>query len=317
MIAARFARCALSAVALCLFTSSVGRSAPAQPQDESRRLVGAWDITVRTPRGDAYSWLEVESSGANLVGRFVGQVGSARPISKVEFAQGTVRFTMPRQYEAHELQFEGRLEPDGLAGTVTGYASQPCPWTAKRAPSLKRDHAPQWGRPIALFNGVNLDGWTTQGSVSHWVVENGLLANAKDGANLVSTAKFDDFKLHAEFRYPKGSNSGIYLRGRYEVQIEDDEGTAVTVHSIGGIYGFFAPCEKPAKKPGEWQTFDITLVGRVATVVFNGDRVVDRQTIPGITGGALDADEGAPGPIMIQGDHGRIEFRNITITPAK
>ncbi len=279
--------------------------------------VGAWDITARTPSGPAYSWLEVERSGATLVGRFVGTVGSVRPISKIEYSQGTLRFTVPPQYEDHDLQFEGRLQADGMTGTVTGYDAAPCSWVAKRAPALKRSHPPMWGKPIALFNGRDLNGWKTQGRESHWMVKNGVLANTQGGANLVSTDKFEDFKLHVEFRYPPDSNSGLYLRGRYEVQIEDDEGERPSRYTNGSIYGFFAPCVDVSRKPGEWQTYDITLVGRVVTVIFNGETVIDRQTIPGITGGALDADEGSPGPIMIQGDHGAIDFRNITITPAK
>lgn len=288
-----------------------------QISPDSMRLAGAWDITVTTPRGDAYSWLEIEPSGATLVGRFVGRVGSARPISKIDVSQAALRFAMPRQYEARDMQFDGKLEGDRLAGTVTGYDRETCVWSARRAPPLKRDRRPRWRKAIELFNGANLDGWQTEGAENHWIVKDGLLVNAKDGANLVTAGKFEDFKLHAEFRYPAGSNSGIYLRGRYEVQIEDDEGKDVNVHTIGGIYGFFAPCVRAAKRPGEWQTFDITLVGRVASVVLNGESIVDRQTIPGITGGALDSDEGSPGPIMIQGDHGRIEFRKVTITPAE
>jgi hypothetical protein len=284
---------------------------------EAMTLAGAWDITVHTAHGDAYSWLEIEPSGATLVGRFVGMFGSARPISKLDFANGTLRFTMPPQYEDNDFQFEGRLDGNNLTGTVIGYDKTPCAWSAKRAPALKRERPPRWGNPRPLFNGLNLDGWKPIDGENHWSVKNGLLVNASGGANLVTTAKFEDFKLHAEFRYPAGSNSGIYLRGRYEVQIEDDEGPVVSRHSIGGIYGFFAPCLRAAKKPGEWQTFDITLVGRRVSVVFNGETVIDRQTIPGITGGALDADEGSPGPIMIQGDHGAIEFRKVTITPAQ
>jgi hypothetical protein len=311
----------LAGFALIVWIAGLALAAEASPQagqipQDAMALAGAWDITVNTARGAAYSWLEAEPSGATLVGRFVGTVGSARPISRIEFSEGVMRFTAFRQYEARDLAFEGKLQGDRLVGTVTGYDRTSCNWTATRAPSLKRDQRPRWGRPISLFNGLNLQGWVTQGSESHWIVQDGLLANARDGANLVSTAKFEDFKLHAEFRYPAGSNSGIYLRGRYEVQIEDDEGPKVSVHSIAGIYGFFAPCVRASKKPGEWQTFDITLVGRVVTVVFNGETVVDRQTIPGITGGALDSDEGSPGPIMIQGDHGRIEFRKLLIVPS-
>jgi hypothetical protein len=126
-----------------------------------------------------------------------------------------------------------------------------------------------------------------------------------------------DFKLHIEFRYPKGSNSGVYLRGRYEVQIEDLEGAEPPSDVIGAVYGFLPPNASASKGPGEWQTYDITLVGRLVTVVFNGQTVICRSEIPGITGGALDSREGEPGPIYLQGDHGPIEYRNITIAVPK
>ena len=139
--------------------------------------------------------------------------------------------------------------------------------------------------------------------------------NADSGADLVTERKFTDFKLQAEFRYPAGSNSGIYLRGRYEVQIEDNYGQEPDSLKIGGVYGFLTPSVNAAKKPGEWQAVDVTLVGRVVTVVLNGERIIDRQTIPGVTGGALDSDEGSPGPILLQGDHGPIDFRKVILTP--
>ena len=123
--------------------------------------------------------------------------------------------------------------------------------------------------------------------------------------------------LHAEFRLPKGSNSGIYLRGRYEAQIEDSDAAEPPLNHIGGIYGFLAPTWDARRQPGEWQTFDITLVGRIVTVEFNGRRVICEREIPGITGGAIDSDEGSPGPIMLQGDHGAIEYRDITVRPAR
>jgi hypothetical protein len=86
---------------------------------------------------------------------------------------------------------------------------------------------------------------------------------------------------------------------------------------MGAIYGFLAPNENASKGAGEWQTYDITLVGRRVTVVLNGKTIICDQTIPGITGGALDSDEGAPGPIYLQGDHGPVLYRNLHITPAK
>ena len=132
----------------------------------------------------------------------------------------------------------------------------------------------------------------------------------------MTSAQFTDFKLHAEFRYPPQGNSGIYLRGRYEVQIADT-GAELAVGSLGGVYGFLEPSDPAAKKPGEWQTFDVTLIGRMVTVVLNGTTIISNREIPGITGAALDSDEGAPGPILLQGDHTAVEFRNLTIARAR
>lgn len=143
------------------------------------------------------------------------------------------------------------------------------------------------------------------------------MANSKAGYNLVSRQSFTDFKLHIEFRYARDGNSGVYLRGRHEVQIVDSAGLEAANINAGAVYGFLTPNKDAAKKPGEWQAFDITLVGSLVTVVLNGNTVICSQEIPGLTGGALDSDEGAPGPILLQGDHGPIEFRNIFITPAK
>jgi len=121
-------------------------------------------------------------------------------------------------------------------------------------------------------------------------------------------------QLHIEFRYPARGNSGVYLRGRHEVQIEDPVLGVVASEALGAVYGFLAPSESAGRNTGEWQTFDITLIGRQVTVVLNGREVICKRDIPGITGGALDSDEGSPGPIFLQGDHGPIEYRNIVIT---
>jgi hypothetical protein len=137
-----------------------------------------------------------------------------------------------------------------------------------------------------------------------------------EGTGLITDGTFTNFKLHLEFKYPKGSNSGIYLRGRHEVQIEDGFGKEPFSRNISGVYGFIDPSENAARKAGEWQSMDITLLGRFVTVVLNDTTVIDNQEIPGITGGALDSNEGEPGPIFIQGDHGPISFRNIILTPA-
>lgn len=280
---------------------------------------GRWDITVYDNGKEYPSWLEVYHSGhKRLIGHFVGISGSARPVSIVHFDDGVLRFSIPPQWERddNDLQFEARLDGDSLTGTFLAADGKKFSWIGRRAPRLIRDREPEWGTPINLFNGKNLDGWYALGD-NQWVVEDGVLKSPKSGANLVTRQKFNDFKLHIEFRCPPGSNSGVYLRGRYEIQIEDSYGKEPQKDYMGAVYGFIKPTEMAAKPAGEWQSYDITLVGRMITVVANGKTIICNQEIPGITGGALDSKEGEPGPLYIQGDHGPIEYRNIVITPAK
>ena len=286
------------------------------PQSAPPPIIGRWDITIQRPDGDRSAWLEVRHSGTStLVGQFVGMSGSARPISEVEFKGGEMRFSIPPQWERIDgkVSLVGRLDGDRLTGSMTIGSGTPLQWTAVRAPSLRRETAPQWGPAAPLLNGRDLGGWHVIGA-NEWEVANGVLRNKKSGGNIVTDQKFDDFRLHAEFRYPAGSNSGVYLRGRYEVQIADTPPEEQTeVGSLGAVYGYLAPAERAALKPGEWQTFDVTLVGRMVTVVLNGKTIISNREIPGITGAALDSNEGTPGPLLLQGDHGPIEYRNLTL----
>jgi hypothetical protein len=298
------------------FVPLAGADDPAPRKEQT--LVGRWDIVVNGVDGKYPSWLEVQKSGIRtLIGSYVGRVGSARPIGKIEQEKDTFRFTVPPQWELRkdDEAFEGKLDGDTIRGETTDAKGRKITFEGHRAPSLKRDQPPKWGEPVELFNGKDLTGWKPRNPTGKngWIAKDGMLVNANPGNDLVTERLFTDFKLHAEFRYQKGSNSGVYLRGRYEVQIEDNYGQEPDSHKIGGVYGFLTPCLNAGKKPGEWQTLEVTLVGRQVTVVLNGERVIDRQTIPGITGGALDSDEGKPGPLMLQGDHGPIDFRNVTI----
>jgi len=284
------------------------------------RLIGRWDITVTTPTGSAPSWLEIDSSGREaLVGRIVGIVGSARPITEIITEGDSLRFAVPRQWENGngDLRVVGRLQGDRLVGHMTFPDNTTLNWQGVRAPLLSRAHAPAWSAPITLLNQNDLNGWQPMGSPNQWVVRNGVLSSPRSGVNLRTSRAFGDFKLHVEFRYPKESNSGVYLRGRYEVQIEDDYGREPDSHRFSGVYGFITPSEIAARPAGQWQTYDITLVGRMLTVVANGKRVICDQEIPGITGGAIDSNEGAPGPLYLQGDHGPVEYRNIILTPGR
>lgn len=288
---------------------------------DSISIEGRWDITVDMDGKLIPSWLEVHHSGLRtLVGRFVGGGGSARPIAKVNYSGGKLSFSIPPQWENSEndLVVEGSVkDANNISGTMVTPMGKTYNWTAVRAPSLKRTKDPVWGTPIKLFNGKDMNGWHVTGEKNQWVVENGVMKSPHSGSNLVSDKKFDDFKLHIEFRYPKESNSGVYLRGRYEVQVEDSKGKEPSVDYLGAIYGFIIPKEQMAKDAGEWQSYDVTLIGRRVTLIVNGKQVITDQEIPGITGGALDSNEGEPGPLQIQGDHGPVEYRNIIITPAK
>ncbi|WP_439483889.1 3-keto-disaccharide hydrolase [Cyclobacterium plantarum] len=287
---------------------------------ETNEIQGRWDLTVNMDGQEVPSWLEVKLSGIRtLVGYFVAHNGSARPISRVNYQDGEISFSIPPQWDDsdRDMVFEGKLDGGQLSGTITSSMGKKHSFTGEKAPLMIRENAPKWGKTIELFNGKNLDGWHADKSQNQWEVINGILTSKEAGANLISDQEFEDFKLHVEFRYPEGSNSGVYLRGRYEVQIEDNKGTPPSSIYFGGVYGFLTPNEMVVKSPGVWQTFDITLIGRRVTIVANGKEIICDQIIPGITGGALDSDEGQPGPLMLQGDHGAIEFRKIEITPAK
>ncbi len=282
-------------------------------------LEGRWDLTLSNSGKTSPAWLEVHHSGlSTLVGQYVGSGGSARPISKVNFDGTKLNFAIPPQWDPspNDLIFEAVFRGDSLSGTVIESNGKHYTLTGVRAPLLIRQSDPVWGKEIKLFDGTDLKGWHTSGP-NQWKAEDGILRNPASGSNIMTDQVFKDFKLHIEFRYPKGSNSGVYLRGRYEVQIVDSKGKEPSRDLLGAIYGFIAPTEMMAKDAGEWQSYDVTLIGRLVTLAVNGKTVICNQVIPGITGGALDSSEGEPGPIFIQGDHGAVDFRNILITPAK
>jgi hypothetical protein len=285
-------------------------------------FLGRWDLTLKTPQREYPSWLEITQEGGRFQVRMVSRWGHARPLPKSEISDSSIAFVSPKEEEDRkdDMVFEGKLSASKLVGTTTGPDGTQWQWTGERAPDLKRTGTPKWGKPMQLFNGKDLSGWTPSdpSATPTWKVENGTLISPGHGPELISDAKFNDFKLHVEFNCERGANSGVYLRGRYEVQIEDDPVPEGPTMRTGGIYGFIAPSPEQPRRPGEWQTYDITLVGRVVTVVQNGQTIIDKQEIPGITGGALDSHEGLPGPIYLQGSEaGHVAFRNITITPAE
>jgi hypothetical protein len=294
---------------------------PALPQRKASPFAGRWDITVTTPNATYPDWMElVEKDGKPAV-RIQPRSGSVRPVDDFKLAGSKLTLTVNAASDTRPATtWELSVKGDQLTGTIQRGDTLQGQLAGVRAPELKRQAPQAWTDPEPLFNGKDLAGWEpTDPKSNHWVAKGGVLLNESKGANLKTTRKFDDFKLHIEYNCPEGGNSGVYLRGRYEIQVEyEPPGTEDKFHGMGAIYGFLAPAVELPRKPGEWESFDITLAGRYLTIVRNGVKTIDNQEIPGITGGALDSNEGEPGPFYFQGDHtGGMMYRNITISVPK
>jgi hypothetical protein len=287
----------------------------------AKAFLGRWDLTLKALDHEYPSWIEISEKDGKLSALFTSRWGNARPLPKIEVDGNKVTFVSPKEEEERkdDMVFEGTLTGKTLSGTTTGQDGTPWTWTGVRAPSLMRTPTPEWGEPIKLFDGKDLAGWHENGaSEKHWTVKDGNLISPGNGPELIGDRKFGDFKLHVEFNCGKDANSGVYLRGRYEVQIETESESEPPSHHTGGVYGFLPPTPEQPRTPDKWQTFDITLIGRRVTVVQNGTAIIDNKEIPGLTGGALDSHEGLPGPIYLQGsEKGHVMFRSIVITPAK
>ncbi len=299
-------------------------------------FLGRWDLTI-TSNGEVYpDWMEVTEENGNPKVRVQLRTGNVHPLqAKMDGSRLIV--TVPPPNDAPQSGPTGSWELTAKGDMISGIqkqgSGQDGDVVGHRAPPLKREAPSTWTTPESLFNGKDLTGWepinntppTATYSKSRWTAKNGELVNEGRGSNLRTTRTFDDFKLHIEFNIPQGENSGIYLRGRYETQVAAGGPShaaaapgANTAGTVGSIYGFLKfPLEAPVLTD-TWNTYDITLVGRYVTVALNHVTGIDNQEIPGITGGAIDSDEGKPGPIYFQGDHhGGIRYRNITISVPK
>jgi hypothetical protein len=152
-----------------------------------------------------------------------------------------------------------------------------------------------------------------------WTVEPGAILkntveHGQHGVDLLTERKFRNFVVRYEYMTPDGSNSGFYLRGRQEIQILGDykSGNA-TKGSNGAIYNFKAPDQFVTRPGGEWQTAEVTLIGDRITVILNGVKIHDNVKCDQATGGELDRNMDQTGPILLQGDHGTVSFRNIQL----
>jgi hypothetical protein len=301
-----------------LLSFLIGTAAFAQPNP----FIGRWDFNVPSATGVGSNWLGVSDKGGKLEIWFQPTGGNVFQVSEFQISGShlTLDLTAPNAKKKGGLVWELDAAGDKLTGTQKRGAAT-LALTGTRMPELNRPEPKAWSTPEPLFNGVDLKGWEPIGdpSKSHWSVKDGVLFNAEHGANIKTTRQFTDFKVHFEVNCPDHANSGFFLRGRYEVQLEYEPLTSnPPERRIGSIYGRIAPKGDLARTPGQWESFDIMLVGRTVTIVRNGVTTIDHQIIDGITGGAQDANEANPGPFYIQGDHtGGLMFRNITVSTPK
>ncbi|MGH8021342.1 MAG: 3-keto-disaccharide hydrolase [Opitutaceae bacterium] len=306
---------------------------------------GRWALNM--PNGRA-GWLEVEQRDGWLDGSLLWGGGSVLPLAHVVIEDGTLTVTRLRNVERKDasgkvirtqqftttitarLDGKDALKLSHMEPRTDGSGFDHAEFTGRRIPPLPPPPDPaavRFGEPIDLFNGRDLSGWRTveSGPENKWRVEDGALVNQpephvegqprKRSANLRTDREFEDFNLTLEVNVPKGSNSGVYLRGIYEVQIFDSFGKPLDSHHMGAIYSRIAPTVAAEKPPGEWQSLDITLVDRHVSVVLNGRKIIDNQPLKGCTGGALWPDQFRPGPIYLQGDHGPVSYRKLVLRP--
>jgi hypothetical protein len=284
---------------------------------QSNPFVGRWGFDVPTPNGIGANWLGVSEKGTNLEIWFQPTGGHVIQIENYRLNGSHLTLTVSApEGNRPAMVWELDANKGKLVGTQKR-GDKMVPLTGIPEPALNRPEPASWGAPQPLFDGKDLNGWEPVGNVArnHWTVQDGELVNLERGANLKTTQRFNDFKLHFEVNCPENANSGFYLRGRYELQLEyEPVGENPPNRAMGSIYGRIAPGVDLPRKPGQWETFEVTLVGRTVTVLRGGVTTIDHKAIDGITGGALNADEGDPGPFYIQGDHtGGLKFRNITV----
>jgi hypothetical protein len=295
----------------------------------SNPFLGRWDITTtavnaRTPNPRPQAqWMELVMRDGQIAGRIQPTGGAVRDIVSASTRGGTLEITVTAAAaERPATTWELTREGDSFSGVQKTGDNVTARLAGVRAPALNRPMPAAWSDPEPLFNGKDLTGWEVVSNPERnkWRARDGELVNDNPdggGANLRTVRTFDDFKLHIEVNCPEHGNSGIYLRGRYEIQVGTEGGTQPS-HEMGAIYGFFAPAATDPVPLGQWSSFDVTLVGRTVTVVRDGVLIHDRQELPGITGGALDSRESEPGPFFLQGDHqGVLRYRNITVATAR
>ncbi len=306
----------------------------------SGSLLGNWAFEL--PDG-APAWLQLRDVGDSIEGALLWSVGSPRPVEHLSFRDGYCSFFLRIGWKPYGVDDELRVIDDPMiARFVDSHLElKVVQWVPKTGMEeslvLIGDRMPplpgqpdlsrvRFGEPILLFNGRDLSGWRLSNAKKKngWRVEDGELVNEtpkKDHSgygeygNLRTDREFEDFRLTIEYNVPAGGNSGVYLRGMYEAQVLDGDSRHKGKHGPGSIYGRIAPVVNAGKLGGEWNRYELTLVHRHISVVLNGRRVIDNQPVEGCTGAGLYSDDTRPGPILLQGDHTSVRYRNLVLRP--
>jgi len=310
-------------------------------QNQSNGFLGMWNIEIE---GGSVGWLHVFENNDFLDARLLWQGGSVTPVQSVFMMdENTLMVMRVRQVSRdgengeREMIIPHVLKITRNGDRINGVSLQPSRngmeayksnfygWKPADVPPKPALSDVKYGEPVKLFNGKNLEGWKllNPNQANGFKVEDGVLTNdpvQKEGehisyGNLRTDKEFEDFNLTLDVNIPAHSNSGVYLRGMYEVQVVDSYGKDLDSHNMGALYSRITPSEAAEKPAGEWQKMDITLYKRYLTVKLNGTTIIDNQPVYGPTGGAISADVYSPGPIYLQGDHGKVLYRNIVLTP--
>lgn len=309
-----------------------------EAQDAKKEFYGMWTLDIQ---GGSVGWLNVHDENGFLDSELLWQGGSVVPVASVYFVDNNnLVVTRTREFVRSDERkhvvtqtFQFKRKGDKLEGIMTEPARNGMTVSSLKFKGWKLPDVPaapdlskvKYGEPIELFNGKDLTGWRliNPKQANGFKVVDGILVNDpvnKEGrrvnfGNLRTENDFEDFNLKLEVNIPEHSNSGVYLRGMYEIQVVDSYGKELDSHNMGGLYSRVAPTVAAEKRGGEWQTMDITLCDRHVTVFLNGKKIIDNQPAYGPTGGAIIADVFKPGPIYLQGDHGKVSYRNIVLTP--
>jgi hypothetical protein len=296
-------------------------------------FLGKWNLSGTGADAAYTGWLEMTDNAGQLSGLFLNRGGAPNPLASAKVENGELVFQGAARGGGPGTEGRARVQGSAIVGAITNPATARGPartiqFIGQRPPQFppSNANAPHtFGTPIELFDGKSLDAFTLVNPDKPWAVVDGIATNslpsdpgtgrAVRGSNLVSKQKFQDYKIHVEYKLDTGSHSGIYWRGRYEMQVVGDMGTPPSVTSHMSVYGRVAPLVNASIPDNEWNIMDGIIVGNRITVTLNGKKVHDNSTLPGITGNALDTNELDPGPIQLVGDDGKLWYRRVTITP--